>query len=108
MTTITRPAPLTRSIAPPMPLTMAPGTIQLARSPVAETCMPPSTATSMWPPRIIAKLVGESKYDAPGSTVTVCLPALIRSGSTSSSYGNGPTPRMPFSACRVTVEPAGR
>ena len=33
---------------------------------VAETCMPPSTATSMCPPRIIAKLVAESKYDAPG------------------------------------------
>jgi len=39
----------------------------------------------MWPPRIMAKLVEESKYDEPGSTVAVCLPALIRSGSTSSS-----------------------
>ena len=33
----------------------------------------------------------------PGSTVTVSLPALMRSGSTSSSVGYGPTPRMPFS-----------
>ena len=68
-----------------MPLTIEPGTIQLARSPAMETCMPPRTAVSMWPPRIIAKLSEESKNEAPGSTVTVCLPALIRSGSTSSS-----------------------
>ena len=38
---------------------------------------------SMWPPRIIAKRVAESKKDAPGTAVTVCLPALIRSASTS-------------------------
>ena len=61
MSTMTRLAPWTRSIAPPMPLTILPGTIQLARSPLTETCMPPSTATSMWPPRIMAKLVAESK-----------------------------------------------
>jgi len=30
------------------------------------------------------------KNDAPGRTVTVSLPALIRSGSSSPSYGNGP------------------
>ena len=36
ISTMTRPAPLTRSIAPPMPLTIAPGTIQLARSPFAD------------------------------------------------------------------------
>ena len=41
----------------------------------------------MWPPRIIPKLVAESKNAAPGRTVTVSLPALIRSGSTSPSYG---------------------
>ena len=52
---------------------------------------------SMWPPRIIAKDVAESKKEAPGSTVTVSLPALMRSGSSSPSYGYGPTPRMPFS-----------
>ena len=85
ISTITRRAPLTRSIAPPMPLTIDPGTIQLARSPAMETCIPPRTAVSMWLPRIIAKLRDESKNDAPGSTVTVCLPALMRSGSTSSS-----------------------
>ena len=33
MTTMTRAAPLTRSIAPPMPLTILPGTAQLAMSP---------------------------------------------------------------------------
>ena len=32
-----------------------------------------------------------------GSAVIVCLPALMRSGSTSLSRGNGPMPSMPFS-----------
>ena len=41
----------------------------------------------MWPPRIIAKESAEEKYEAPGRTVTVSLPALIRSGSTSASVG---------------------
>ncbi len=44
--------------------------------------MAPRIATSIWPPRIIPKHVAESKNAAPGSTVTVSLPALIRSGST--------------------------
>src|SRR5262249_55976387 len=48
--TITLRAPCTRSIAPPMPLTILPGIIQLARSPATETCMAPSTATSSCPP----------------------------------------------------------
>ena len=39
--------------------------------------------------------------------VTVCLPALIRSGSTSSSRGNGPMPSNPFSDCSITSIPAG-
>src|SRR5674476_1138450 len=72
---MTRLAPWTRSIAPPMPLTIFPGPIQLAKSPVTETYIPPRIATSMWPPRIIAKLVGESKNDAPLMTVTVSFPA---------------------------------
>src|SRR6266487_3492013 len=55
--TMTRFAPCTRSIAPPMPLTS--------------------------------------------------LPALIRSGSTWSSVGYGPTPRMPFSDCSTTCTPSG-
>ena len=42
---------------------------------------------------------------APGSTVTVCLPALIRSASTSSSVGNGPMPSRPFSDCSITSMP---
>ena len=55
----------------------------------------------------MAKLWAELKMLVVGSAVTVCLPALIRSGSTSSSNGNGPMPSMPFSLCRVTVTPAG-
>src|SRR6185437_11785321 len=41
ITTTTRLTPATRSIAPPMPLTTLPGTIQLARSPDAVTCIAP-------------------------------------------------------------------
>ena len=52
--------------------------------------MPPSTAVSMWPPRIMPNDSAESKYAAPGLTVTVSLPALIRSASTSSSAGIRP------------------
>ena len=49
--------------------------------------MAPRMATSILPPRIIAKDVAESKKLAPARTVTVSLPALIRSGSTSCSSG---------------------
>lgn len=54
------------------------------------------------PPRIIAKLSWLPKMLEPGSVVTVCLPALIRSASTWSSVGNGPMPSMPFSLCSQT------
>ena len=62
---------------------------------------------SMCPPRIIAKLSAEEKYELIGSAVTVCLPALIRSGSSSPSYGKGPMPSMPFSDCSTTFMPGG-
>ena len=54
ISTTTRLTPATRSIAPPMPLTSLPGTIQLARSPLSVTSIAPRIARSMWPPRIIA------------------------------------------------------
>ena len=54
-------APCTRSMAPPMPLTILPGIIQLAMSPSLETCIAPRMAASILPPRIIPKLVAESK-----------------------------------------------
>ena len=41
-----------------------------------------------------------------GSSVTVCLPALIRSASSSPSNGNGPMPSMPFSLCSFTSMPS--
>jgi hypothetical protein len=85
MTTTTRLTPATRSMAPPMPLTILPGTIQLARSPVSDTCMPPRIDRAMWPPRIIAKLSADEKYELESSSVIVCLPALIRSASSSPS-----------------------
>ena len=46
ISTTTRVTPATRSIAPPMPLTILPGTIQLARSPLLVTSIAPSTETS--------------------------------------------------------------
>ena len=48
--------PATRSIAPPMPLIILPGIIQLAMSPFSATSIAPSTVRSICPPRIIAKL----------------------------------------------------
>ena len=59
-------APCTRSIAPPGPFTIFPGIIQFARSPVADTCIAPRIAASILPPRIMPKLVAESKNAAPG------------------------------------------
>ena len=106
ITAITRRAPTARSIAPPIPATFFPGTIQLARSPFSATSIAPSTAASTCPPRIIANESAESKVDPPGRIVTVCLPALITRASTSSSYGNGPIPRSPFSEWR-TIPSAG-
>ena len=41
ISTMTRLTPATRSIAPPIPLTMRPGIIQLARSPFSATCIAP-------------------------------------------------------------------
>src|SRR5699024_136576 len=57
---------------------------------------------------IMPKLVAESKMVAPGSRVMVCLPALMRSGSSSPPYGQGPMPITPFSDCSVTFTPGGR
>ena len=105
--TITRRAPATRSMAPPMPFTILPGIIQLARLPCSSTSMAPSTLRSIWPPRIMAKESALEKYEVPGISVTVSLPALMRSASTSFSRGYGPTPNMPFSLCRTTSMPGG-
>ena len=54
-------------------------------------------------PLIIEKDSALDKYDAPGKTVTVSLPAFIRSASTSLSCGYGPRPRIPFSLWKVTA-----
>lgn len=71
-----------------------PGIIQLARSPFLETCIAPKIVKSMWPPRIIANESSLEKKDPPGRMVTVCFPALIRSGSSSPAFGNGPLVRL--------------
>ena len=62
---------------------------------------------SMWPPRIIAKDSADEKKADPGSAVTVCFPALIRSASTSASVGKGPMPRSPFSDWSTMSTPGG-
>jgi len=61
----------------------------------------------MCPPRIIANESADEKKLVVGSSVIVCLPALIRSGSSSPSKGNGPKPSMPFSLCSCTLMPLG-
>jgi acetyl-CoA acyltransferase len=50
--TITRRAPVSRSIAPPTPRIGLPGTAQLAIRPRLSTCSAPRTAVVTWPPRI--------------------------------------------------------
>ena len=87
----------TKSMAPPMPLTIFPGIFQFAMSPRSETSMAPKTVSCTLRARIIPKEVALSKKEAPGRLVMVCLPALIRSASSSPSIGKGPMPRMPFS-----------
>jgi hypothetical protein len=94
-------APFTKSIAPPIPFTILPGMIQLARSPFSATYNPPSILRSICLPLIIAKLYELEKKLPPGRTVTVYLPALIRSGSTNNSLGKGPNPNIPFSLYKV-------
>jgi len=103
-----RRAPLARSIAPPIPIIFPVGIHQFARSPPIDTCIAPRIARSTWPPRIIAKLVAESKKLPPGTTVTVCLPALMSWGSSSPSMGKGPIPSSPFSLWNQTSAPSGR
>lgn len=59
----------TKSIAPPIPLTILPGMIQLAMSHLELHWSAPNTVTSKWCPRIILKLVDELKNEAPGNIV---------------------------------------
>ena len=46
---------------------------------------------------VVKTLVMQDAKAEPLIVVTVCLPALIKSASTSFSYGNGPIPNKPFS-----------
>mmetsp|Transcript_24335 Transcript_24335/g.75388 ORF Transcript_24335/g.75388 Transcript_24335/m.75388 type:complete len:257 (+) Transcript_24335:443-1213(+) len=108
MVTTTRHPLDTRSMAPPMPLTILPGITQLARSPLGATSSAPRIVRSMCPPRIIANDWSDEKMDDDGRYDTVCLPALMRSASTSFSSGNGPMPSRPFSDCSSMCIPGGR
>ena len=53
----------------------------------------------------MAKLMELEKKLAPGTTVTVYLPALIKSASTSLSFGKEPSPKIPFSLYNVILTP---
>ncbi len=66
-------------MAPPMPLTSLPGIMKFAKSPLADTSMAPRMETSTCPPRIMPNDSDESNTDAPGTSVTVSLPALMMS-----------------------------
>ncbi|MNQ97962.1 hypothetical protein D3C85_1136340 [compost metagenome] len=107
MATIIFLAEATRSMAPPMPFTILPGIFQLAISPFSDTSMAPKMVRSTFCARIIPKLMAESKIDEPGKVVMVCLPALIKSASSSPSNGKGPMPSKPFSDCSTTFIPFG-
>ena len=90
-----------------MPLISLPGIIYEAILPLTSTSKAPKTVRSTWPPRIMAKDAAESNIEAPVTMVTVCLPALIKSASISSSVGNCPIPSKPFSDCSITSMPSG-
>ena len=108
MAMTTRFAPVTRSIAPPMPGTILPGIIQLARCPPSSTCSAPSTVMSIWPPRISPNDIALSNAQAPGSALTGRPPASVRRGCAMPSSGIGPVPIKPFSDWKNTLMPAGR
>ena len=57
MAMMTRLAPASRSMAPPMPGTFTPGMIQLAMLPCSSTSRVPRMVMSRWPPRARAKEV---------------------------------------------------
>ena len=55
----------------------------------------------------IAKITDGFEETAPVRAVTVSLPALIMSASTSASVGYSPIPSKPFSDCNITSIPCG-
>jgi hypothetical protein len=78
---------LTKSIAPPIPLTNFPGMIQLAISADCDTCIAPKMVKSMWPPLIMPNDYELEKEALPGLVVIVSFPALIKSASCSPFMG---------------------
>lgn len=71
----------TKSMAPPIPLHIFPGIIQLAISQEELHCKAPNIVMSRWWPLIILKDVDELKNAAPGKIVIGYFPGLIKSGS---------------------------
>ncbi len=106
MVTITFLAPAHRSMAPPMPGTILPGMIQLARLPFSSTWSAPSTVAFTWPPRIRPKEVAESMNAPPTAMEEDAPPASHTLKSLTS--GLPPAPAMPSSASRTTCTSSGR
>ncbi len=69
MTTTTYDYEATKSIAPPIPLTILPGIIQLDISQLELHCKAPNIVISKWWPRMIPNEVDELKNEAPGKIV---------------------------------------
>ena len=91
-----------------MPLTIDPGTIQLARSPVDGDLHPAEDGgvdVAAADHREAQRRVEERGARQHGDGL---LAGVDEVGVDLVVVGVGPTPRMPFSACRVTVEAAGR
>ena len=106
MATMTFRAPLHRSMAPPIPKAR-PGVAQLARSPCADTCRPPSTVAARRPQRMTLKDMATSKALLPGTGTKGTPPALTkRSFFISPSCTVGPMPMKPFSLWKSTPSTA--
>ena len=106
MTTRTRWTPETRSIAPPMPLTILPGIIQLARSPCSDLHRSQDR-------EINVAAADHREGIRAGEEAGACdggdglLARVDEVGVSSPSNGKGPRPSMPFSLWRTTSIPSG-
>ena len=92
-------------MAPPMPKAR-PGVAQLARSPSADTCRPPSTVAARRPERITQKEAATSKALLPGTGTKLTPPALAYRSFTIRPSALGPMPMKPFSLWNRTPDTA--
>ena len=90
-----------------MPLIILPGTIQLARSPFWLTSIPPSTARSICPPRIIAKLGRAVEIAVCGSWLIGLLAGVDQVGIDLVVVGERPDAEHPVLALQRDRHPCG-